>query len=463
MWFTHFPKDGTPHKVYSKPDRIFHNKCAVCSGMQVCIGYNDIWTTNPELGKLLADPEDGYKYTQNSNKRIDFKCPVCGHICKNKVINQVNRDMDVRCPICNDGVSYPNKFIYNILLQIENNLDFLYREYKPEWCKFNFRNKERKGYYDICFGINNKKYIIEMDGGFHNRTFSGCNNLTIDEITFIDSEKDRLAKENDLQVIRINCDYNTYDKYEYIKHNILISELKELLNFDKVDFDDANIKSQKSLLIECCQLWDEGLKISEIIDKTHVHKCTISTYLNKGMKYGLCHNYSASKSVVRAIGESVTCVNTGTTYETILEASKIYNIHRKGIKNCCLGKDFSAGKDLVTGEKLFWMYTDEYNRLTKEQINNYLINKKIYEYTSESFGTPVYCITTNKIFMNCMDAAREYNILDGGIRKCCKGEIKTSGQLKNGTRLEWMYFKDYCKLHSITVEEFIRKNSSIFM
>ena len=73
MWFTHFPKDGTPHKVYSKPDRIFHNKCAVCSGMQVCIGYNDIWTTNPELGKLLADPEDGYKYTQNSNKRIHQK------------------------------------------------------------------------------------------------------------------------------------------------------------------------------------------------------------------------------------------------------------------------------------------------------------------------------------------------------------------------------------------------------
>ena len=73
---------------------------------------------------------------QNSNKHTDFKCPVCGYICKDKSINQVNRDMDVRCPICKDGISYPNKFIFNSLLQIKDKLDFLDSEYRPRWCKF---------------------------------------------------------------------------------------------------------------------------------------------------------------------------------------------------------------------------------------------------------------------------------------------------------------------------------------
>ena len=43
---------------------------------------------------------------------------------------------------------------------------------------------------------------------------------------------------------------------------------------------------------------------------------------------------------------------TGISYSTIAEPSKIYNIDDKGILNCCRGNDFSAGKDLNTGEKL---------------------------------------------------------------------------------------------------------------
>ena len=455
MYFTHHLSNGTSHTVYSKPDRIYNHKCPVCSGLQVCVGFNDIWTTNPDLGNLLANPNDGFKYMQNSNKHTDFKCPVCGYICKDKSINQVNRDMDVRCPICKDGISYPNKFIFNSLLQIKDKLDFLDREYRPKWCKFELKEKIRTGVYDIYFGINNKEYIIEMDGGFHEKLHSKEKYYTLEDIKYIDSMKDKLAIEHNIEMIRIDCSYDYHDRYKYILRNILNSKLSEILPLELIDFEEANIKSQKSLLVEACNLWNNGYAAHEIMLELNIGKWLVSSYLKQGQKYNLCNNYSAQNSTIRSSGTKVTCVNTGISYSTIAEPSKIYNIDDKGILNCCRGNDFSAGKDLNTGEKLFWMHTDDYNKLNKREVIKYLIDKKVKEYTENISGKAVYCTTTNEVFNSIMDAVRAYGGNESGIRKCCRGEIKTSGTLRNGTRLTWVFLKDYVEINNMTMEEFV--------
>ena len=455
MYFTHHLSNGTSHTVYSKPDRIYNHKCPVCSGLQVCVGFNDIWTTNPDLGNLLANPDDGFKYMQNSNKHTDFKCPVCGYICKDKSINQVNRDMDVRCPICKDGISYPNKFIFNSLLQIKDKLDFLDREYRPKWCKFELKEKMRTGVYDIYLGINNKEYIIEMDGGFHEKLHSKEKYYTLEDIKYIDSMKDKLAIEHNIEMIRIDCSYDYHDRYKYILRNILNSKLSEILPLELIDFEEANIKSQKSLLVEACNLWNNGYAAHEIMLELNIGKWLVSSYLKQGQKYNLCNNYSAQNSTIRSSGTKVTCVNTGISYSTIAEPSKIYNIDDKGILNCCRGNDFSAGKDLNTGEKLFWMYTDDYNKLNKREVIKYLIDKKVKEYTENISGKPLYCTTTNEVFNSIMDAVRAYGGNESGIRKCCRGEMKTSGTLQNGTRLTWVFLKDYVEINNMTMEEFV--------
>ena len=455
MYFTHHLSDGSSHIVYSKPDRIYNHKCPVCSGLQVCVGFNDIWTTNPDLGNLLANPDDGFKYMQNSNKHTDFKCPVCGYICKDKSINQVNRDMDVRCPICKDGISYPNKFIFNSLLQIKDKLDFLDREYRPKWCKFELKEKIRTGVYDIYLGINNKEYIIEMDGGFHEKLHSKEKYYTLEDIKYIDSMKDKLAIEHNIEMIRIDCSYDYHDRYKYILRNILNSKLSEILPLELIDFEEANIKSQKSLLVEACNLWNNGYAAHEIMLELNIGKWLVSSYLKQGQKYNLCNNYSAQNSTIRSSGTKVTCVNTGISYSTIAEPSKIYNIDDKGILNCCRGNDFSAGKDLNTGEKLFWMYTDDYNKLNKREVIKYLIDKKVKEYTENISGKAVYCTTTNEVFNSIMDAVRAYGGNESGIRKCCRGEMKTSGTLQNGTRLTWVFLKDYVEINNMTMEEFV--------
>ena len=51
--------------------------CGCCSGQFCVTGINDMWTTNPKLAELLADEEDGYKYTKHTkNKLIYIKIPL---------------------------------------------------------------------------------------------------------------------------------------------------------------------------------------------------------------------------------------------------------------------------------------------------------------------------------------------------------------------------------------------------
>ena len=52
--------------------------CPCCSGYQVSIGYNDFNTKRPDLSKLLVNYDDGFKYTEWSSSRVDWKCPDCG-------------------------------------------------------------------------------------------------------------------------------------------------------------------------------------------------------------------------------------------------------------------------------------------------------------------------------------------------------------------------------------------------
>ena len=56
----------------------------------------------------------------------------------------------------------------------------------------------------------------------------------------------------------------------------------------------------------------------------------------------------------------VFCVTTGIVYESIHSASRLTGIHGGNICNCCKGKSKSAGKHPETGEKLVWMYYEDW-------------------------------------------------------------------------------------------------------
>lgn len=49
-------------------------QCAVCSGKQVQIEVNDLWTTHPALASRLADPEVGRTISAGSNALVEWRC-----------------------------------------------------------------------------------------------------------------------------------------------------------------------------------------------------------------------------------------------------------------------------------------------------------------------------------------------------------------------------------------------------
>lgn len=295
-----------------------------------------------------------------------------------------------------------------------------------------------------------------MDGALHYKD-NNLSDLTIEEAQYVDTQKDMLAISNNISMIRIDCNYTSReDRYEYIKQSIFNSVLTEILPLNLVDFDEANRKSQQSLLVETCKMWDEGYKVSEIIEKIGIHPCRIPEYLKSGQKYGLCHNYSAKESTIRSQGKKVICVNTKEIFNTIIDAEKYYNVN--GIGNCCEGKTYSAGKHKETNEKLFWLFYEDYEKMSEEDIQNFLSDKLKYEMTNDVFGKPVVCVTTGEQFMTAMDASRKYNISDGGIRLCCQGKLNTSGRLKDGTSLRWVYWEEYIKMSEDEIDAI--KNST---
>lgn len=68
-----------------------------------------------------------------------------------------------------------------------------------------------------------------------------------------------------------------------------------------------------------------------------------------------------SKSTAK---RKIICTTTGEEFNTLAEAERKYQIPNSSISQCCKGKLKSAGKHPVTGEKMVWMYLEDYNKTT---------------------------------------------------------------------------------------------------
>lgn len=232
------------------------------------------------------------KWTYNSEQKVDVSCPCCGYKKGNMIISNLYYNNGVYCPNCSDGISYPNKILYNICQQLisKNILNNYVYEFCPEWCVFDYKNKKRKGIYDGKLEINNKKIIIEMDGGFHYYDNKMTNGLTTLEQNIVDNEKDDLAVQHGYDVIRIDCNYDKiYDKFNYIKQNILNSKLKLYLDLSLIDWEKCYSESNKSFKTEIIKMYNNNIDISIISGIFNIGKPTIIKYLREATNVGICN------------------------------------------------------------------------------------------------------------------------------------------------------------------------------
>lgn len=318
--------------------------CSSCRGFSIKIGFNDMWTTNLELAKLLNKPEDGYKYTKNSNAKVEWKCPTCKTIIY-KQISDVNNN-GIRCPKCCDGISFPEKVMYSVLQQLDIQFNVQVTKTTFDWCK-NIR-------YD--FYIPEHNTIVETHGIQHYE-HTGLTDLKYVEEN--DKIKEKLAFDNNINdYIVIDC---RKSEINYIKNSILNSNLSKIYNLNNINWGECEKTAYNSLIYKACNLWNDGIKdTSEISKILKLSRGTIIKYLKKGSNIGLC-NYVAIMGG-RMYSKKIICTTTLEVFDAIIDVKKVYKVDGSCISKCCKKREsyMHAGIHPKTSEKLSWMYYEDW-------------------------------------------------------------------------------------------------------
>jgi hypothetical protein len=268
-------------------------------------GVNDIATTHPDIADLLWDKDDGTKYQAGTKKRANFRCPCCGNKINVIICNVVNQGLF--CRQCGDGISYPNKFVYNFIKQISdmykyNDEPFEFTPEKTFLWSANVKHENEalsgKKIYDMFIDTHN--IIIENHGDYHYvggfEEINGARSLK--EVQENDAIKHDLALLNgikDEDYIVLNC---LMSNMEYIKNSIMSSRLPDVLNFneDDIDWFQCDRFATSSRVYEACKYWNDGIKnCKDIALLMKMHPDTIKRYIRKGRELNIVTEENTTK------------------------------------------------------------------------------------------------------------------------------------------------------------------------
>lgn len=289
--------------------------CSCCRGLTVVPGINDIATTNPELVQYFFNKEDALKYTYGSGERVELICPICKHT-KILRINDLY-SYGLMCKYCGDGVSYPEKFIMSVFEQLGVNYIHQLSKIHFDWC----------GNYKYDFYLTDYGYIIETHGKHHytgDFQRAGGNNLKQEQEN--DKHKQNIGIKNGFKDKYIILDCRKSDK-EWIINSIKNSKLINIIDIEKVDFDECNRFATNSLVFEVCNYWNTyESNPKEIAKVFKMARTTVGNYLRRGIELGIC-NYNSKKELEKSINKrSVPCYlilnDRKIYYRSISEASK---------------------------------------------------------------------------------------------------------------------------------------------
>lgn len=226
----------------------------------------------PRIAEMIAIEEnnltfeDCYNIACYSNNKYYIKCNQCGLVTDTKkTLDHIQID-GFKCDVCDERFKTPEKFLYNVLKQV--NIDFKTQLNKSTftWCQE----------YKYDFYIPNLNMIIETHGEQHYRN-TGFNR-TLAEEQANDLAKLNCAKKYIDDYIVVNCSKSTL---QWLRENVE-KELSPYIDLTQVDWNLAWRESQSSLIIKAWELWDNGIhsttEIAEILDK---HRKTIKEWLKK--------------------------------------------------------------------------------------------------------------------------------------------------------------------------------------
>lgn len=325
--------------IISEYSLLSGNGCSCCRGLTVVPGINDIVTTDPWMVKFFQGGEDEAKlYTKSSRKDIYPICPDCGRVKTSPMkIYSLYENHSINC-ICGDGINYPEKVMYNLLKYLNIYFIFQLNNKDLKWCK------DKK--YD--FLLTKFNAIIETNGMQHYKESTRGRSLKEEQCN--DKFKKKLALNNGINsYVEIDCRYSNIN---WIKENILRSELSQIIDLSDVDWHIIEELSLKNIIKEVCDYYENHKNIMQIdmANIFNISQCTISRYLKKGEKLGWCTNvkerskFAKSKALIKSSRRKILCVELNEEFESMAECcrqlSKRFNknFNHGNISLVCSGK-----------------------------------------------------------------------------------------------------------------------------
>lgn len=392
-----------------------------CKGQNKVIkGVNDLATTRPDLVKYFVDQSLVYQYSEGSGVKVWVKCPNCGLEKKMNINILANKTFG--CTVCGDGISYPEKFVLHLLQQLGVKFQV----------QFSLNNRKHK--YD--FYLPDYNTIIETHGGQHYKETHRKGARTLQE----EQENDQIKKEIALQYgikhyIVIN---SSTSKMEWMKKNIISSELMDLLkvNESNVDWLQIEANARGSLAKEVCTYFAQNNVTTGQIKKIfNISKSTIINYLKLGNELGWCtydpknEHCKAAKQASPHQKKPVKGIHLETgkvvTFSSARQAENWLKKHGKcsSISACCLGR-VKATQNYVWSYITLQEYQDLQNGIKANVEQIPLITK-------HQNGNPVKGVNleTGKIvvFSSCNQAGVSMGKVNGSaINACCAGKKKSA-------------------------------------
>lgn len=344
--------------------------CSCCQGRTVVPGFNNIGYTDPDIAKYIKNDIDKIRYTKYSYCKVEVECPFC-HTTKLMCISNLSIQ-GFSCPVCSDKLPLGEKIMY-ILLR-ECNIHFVK--------EFSSRQASWTGRYRYDFYIE-PDIIIEVMGRQHkDGSFEQlCGKTLEDEIRNDKNKKDLALKNGINHYITIDADKTDSD---YIKNNIINSELKNYIDFSKINWNDILLRCEKPILIDVCEEYskNENVTTGMICKKFELSYGVVQNYLRRGTKLGLCNydpkNYRKENIFTHNTVNTATpikCIETNSYFKSYGLCSRVSE-NAFGIKlNIC------SIRSVLRGE-----YAQHrgyhFSYVTQEEFN------KAYEEGLPCYGTP---------------------------------------------------------------------------
>ena len=206
--------------------------------------------------KLIILNQIKLLHTNYYERGYTVKCLSCNHEYN---IREVHISS---CPMCSDRVSYPEKFIHNLLIQI----DVRFEVEKV----FDWSGLKR---YDIY--IPNINTIVEVHGGIHyeesyykmtsNKKFNNAENLRLRKQN--DKKKYKLALKNNISNYII-IDARKSDM-NYIKKFVLSSDLNKIYNLSNISWLQCHEYACKTIVKQISMSWNNNMTLDDISNKSN--------------------------------------------------------------------------------------------------------------------------------------------------------------------------------------------------